>query len=166
MSAFDILPLAEAHLPQVAEIFNHYVLNTTYSFEFEPVGLQRMKQKVGIGDDSCASYVLQDGSTLLGYGILKPWKPLPGYRYSAEVSIYLHPESISKGLGKLLLERLERIASERGLRDIIAGVCAENAQSAHFFEKHHYDRVAYFPGIGNKFDRELDMIYLQKRLEP
>ena len=166
MQTLSVIALQEEHLPAVAEIFNHYVLNSTYSFEYEPVDLDRMKAKVGIGDVRCASYALMDTETLIGYGMLKPWKLLPGYRYTSEVSIYLHPEMISKGHGKLLLDNLEHAASVRGLRDVIAGVSSENAQSTRFFEKHGYQRVAFFPGIGSKFDRELDMLYLQKRLTP
>jgi len=48
---------------------------------------------------------------------------------------------------------------------LIAGICAENQASISLFEKFGYKKCGLFKEVGYKFDRYLDTIYYQKRLE-
>jgi phosphinothricin acetyltransferase len=165
MNDLIVHPIEEKHLPQIAEIFNHYVVNTTFSFHVAPVDLATMRVKAGLDRQPISSFGLFDGEGVLGYSLLNPWKAPEAYRRSAEISVYLHPDRIAQGHGLTLLEHTEMQARERGLRMLIAGICTENERSTKFFERSGYTQCAHFRSIGEKFGRELDVIYLQKPLE-
>jgi phosphinothricin acetyltransferase len=49
---------------------------------------------------------------------------------------------------------------------MIAGVDAANEGSLRFHEKLGFRRVAHFEQVGCKFGRWLDLVFLQKFLEP
>ena len=55
----------------------------------------------------------QDGQ-VLGFAYANWFKPRPAYRFSAEDSIYLHPDFCQRGLGRALLAELARQAGLRG----------------------------------------------------
>ena len=69
------------------------------------------------------------------------------------------------GIGKQALAHLEIVAANRGLKNLVAGICSENTESIKLFERNGYLPVAHFKGIGYKFGRELDVVYLQKKLK-
>jgi GNAT superfamily N-acetyltransferase len=47
--------------------------------------------------------VAEEGGQVLGFAYCQWFKPRPAYRFSAEDSIYLHPDAAGQGLGKQLL---------------------------------------------------------------
>ena len=61
----------------------------------------------------------QDGR-VLGFAYCQWFKPRPAYRYSAEDSIYLHPDAAGQGLGRQLLTALAHQAEAAGIRKLIA----------------------------------------------
>ena len=158
------VPLERDHLPQVVDLFNHYILHSTCTFHIASIDLEQMASKAGLGDAKFASFALYDADRFIGYSTLRPWKAQEAYNCTGEVALYLHPESVGRGVGKQALQHLESIAIERGLLSLIAGVCAENDRSLSLFTKSGYNEVGRFPRVGNKFGRELDILYLQKFL--
>lgn len=165
MPELTIRPLDRDDLAVVSKIFTHYVLNTTYSFHISEVGPEVMASKLGFDREVQTSFGLFDSGELLGYSLLNPWKAPEAYKATAEISIYLHPDRTASGHGLRLLEYTEREASARGISMLIAGICTENERSTRFFERAGYEKCAHFRSIGRKFGRELDVIYLQKRIE-
>ena len=59
-----------------------------------------------------------------------------------------------------LIERAESL----GKHVMIAGVDADNRASIAFHERLGFERVAHFREVGFKFDRWLDLVFLQKML--
>ena len=55
---------------------------------------------------------------MLGFAYCQWFKPRPAYRYSAEDSIYQHPEAAVRGIGKQLLGALVHRAEEAGIRKL------------------------------------------------
>ena len=49
---------------------------------------------------------------------------------------------------------------------MMAGVDSENLASLGFLERYGFERVAYLPEVGCKFDRFLDLILLQYWITP
>ena len=49
--------------------------------------------------------VAEDDGQVLGFAYCQWFKPRPAYRFSAEDSIYLHPDAAGKGLGKAAARR-------------------------------------------------------------
>jgi phosphinothricin acetyltransferase len=55
-------------------------------------------------------------------------------------------------------------ATTLGKHVMIAGVDAQNAPSLRFHERLGFERVAHFREVGFKFERWLDLVFLQRLL--
>jgi len=83
-----------------------------------------------------------------------------------ENSIYLHPEWRQRGISSLLLCELINRAKALGHRTIIVGVSSEQTGSIKIHENFGFVKVGHLKGVGFKFSRWLDVVYLQLELKP
>ena len=164
MSEIRIEELTSKLLPAVTEIFNHYIVHSTASFHIKPLTVVEMAVKRSLGNPHYNSFAIFCDDELVGYSAIFPWKGPEAYDATAEVSVYLKPEMTGLGIGNKALAHLEIVAANRGLKNLVAGICTENTESIKLFERNGYLPVAHFKGIGYKFGRDLDVIYLQKKL--
>jgi L-amino acid N-acyltransferase YncA len=67
-------------------------------------------------------------------------------------------------LGKLLLAPLITGAQAKGLHAIIAAIDAENAASIRLHAAFGFEQVGHFKQTGFKFDRWLDVVYMERLL--
>ena len=60
---------------------------------------------------------------------MQPWKQRAAYRYTVESSVYLSPAAAGRGLGRALMEALIEATRARGVREMIAVIADEKAES-------------------------------------
>ena len=102
---------------------------------------------------------------VLGFAYCQWFKPRPAYRFSAEDSIYLHPDAAGKGLGKLLLAELARQAEAAGIRKLIAVIGdSTNAGSVGVHRAAGFTPVGTLTSCGWKFGKWLDIVLMEKTL--
>ncbi|WNS45846.1 GNAT family N-acetyltransferase [Paenibacillus sp. MMS20-IR301] len=154
--------ITEEDLPEVLDIYNYYVLNTTVSFHTEPQTLPQMAQALLHGDPRFKSYVILADEVMQGYVLITKHKNKEAYDTSGEVTIYLKPGSGGQGLGGKSLRFIEERAAELGFHVLVATVCADNEPSRRLFTKYGYEQSALFKEIGRKFGRWLDIVSYQK----
>lgn len=154
--------IGEAHLAEVLDIYNYYVLNTTVSFHTEPQSLPGIRQSVLSGDPRFKSYAIMQDGEMLGYVLIARHKNKQAYDTSGEISIYLKPGCGGRGLGGHALRFIEERAAELRFHVLVATVCADNEPSRRLFVKHGYEQSALFKEIGSKFGRWLDIVSYQK----
>jgi L-amino acid N-acyltransferase YncA len=158
-------PLTSDDLAAAAEVYNHYVTTSTATFQTEPVSAEEWAAESLAGEAGRhgAWAVLDDGGgAFAGYLLVQPFKSRCAYRDTAEVTVYLTPESTGRGLGRAALDHAEAHARGAGLHALLAVVCAENDASLAAFERHGYARAALLKEVGTKFGRRLDVVYLEK----
>ncbi|MFL0373793.1 MULTISPECIES: N-acetyltransferase family protein [Paenibacillus] len=156
--------VTEQHLPEIREIYNYYVMNTTISFHTEELDLDQIKSSVMNKDTRYKTYVIFENNQMMGYVLITQYKSKQAYDICGEVTIYLKPDILGKGLGKQALRFIEKIAKEQGFHTLIATICMENTRSKSLFERNGYEQCALFKEIGYKFDRKLDIGSFQKIL--
>ncbi|HVF73033.1 MAG TPA: GNAT family N-acetyltransferase [Chthoniobacterales bacterium] len=145
----------------ITDLLNHYVSKTTSTFITEP---QTVEQQIAWFTQRSERYpavAVETGGRLIGWGALSPHNPRGGYRYSADISIYLHPDFHRQGIGRALLRELIERARSLGHHVLVAGCCTESTASIALHESLGFERVGTFRQIGRKFDRWLDVVYLQ-----
>jgi L-amino acid N-acyltransferase YncA len=152
------------HLPRLADILNHYVLNSTVTFHKELLTADDMAGKVFFDQPHYRSYIILHNGDIIGYCAVSQWKKQEAYRHTAEINIYLDHNHTGKGIGSAAIAHLEAFATENNIHTLIAGLCSENMPSKKLFEKNGYEHCATFRKVGHKFGRILDVIYLQKHL--
>ena len=154
----------EEHLPQLAEIYNYYVQNSTATFHSNPLSPEDMRGIVFFNVPRFKSYIINYQGELCGYGILSRYKPREAYDITAEVTIYLKPGYTGKGLGSAAVNLIEETARKEDFKSLLAIICGENIESIRLFEKKGYTKCAHFNKVGQKFGRLLDVVCYQKML--
>lgn len=150
----------------IRAIYNDAVLNTTAVFDYAAREPQAQRDWLQMKtDQKLPVLVADDAGTVLGYASYGPFRPWPAYLYTVENAIYIAPQSRGRGIGTLLLAPLLQIAQERGLRTMIAGITADNAASLRLHEKLGYRQAGVIREAGWKFERWLDLVFLQRMLQ-
>ena len=108
--------------------------------------------------------VAEQGGEVVGWGSLSTFNPRRGYARTVEDSIYLRDDWRGRGLGRALLSTLIERARALGHHTIIAGASADQDASIALHAAHGFVEVARLREVGRKFDRWLDVVYLQKML--
>lgn len=155
-------------LPSVREIYNHYVANSTVTFDEKPMTLASLRSKFQHATKLGMPFLVAANPTgqILGYAYVYPWKEKAAYRFTVENSIYLGPAATGKGLGKELLAELITRSREAGLKEIIAVIADKGADaSIAMHRKFGFKEIGHMGKVGYKFDRWLGTVLLQKSLK-
>ena len=164
---YTIRPAVAADLPNIREIYNHYVLNSSVTFDEKPLTLVALRKKFATSEKLAMPYLVAENprGSLLGVAWLFPWQGDTASRRVVEVSIYLGPAATGKGLGKALLEKLLDDARAAGIREVIAVIADKGAEaSIQMHKKFGFKEIGRMGKVGYKFDRWLGTVMLQKRL--
>lgn len=167
--AYEIRPVRDADIPDIREIYNHYVTNSVVTFDEKKWTLAQWREKVAhLSRLGMPFLVAQSPSgQILGYALVQPMSAKSAYRYSVENSIYLGQAATGKGLGRALLEALIAASEAAGIHQMVAVISDKGAESSiALHEKLGFVEVGRMGRVGFKFGRWLGTIYLQKQLSP
>jgi phosphinothricin acetyltransferase len=158
----EFIELEEKDLAIVKDIYDYYILNSTATFHTEKIKIEELKEFILIGHPKYKSYLIYSDGEICGYCYFIWYKKRQAYDRTAEVTLYLKPEFHGKGIGKIVLERLEPIALNSGIKNLLGIITGENSASIALFEKCGYQNCANFRQVGEKFGRLLDVLAYQK----
>ncbi|MGH3827076.1 MAG: GNAT family N-acetyltransferase, partial [Pseudonocardiaceae bacterium] len=94
--------------------------------------------------------VADDGGRVIGYAYASRHQRRAAYRWSAESSVYLDPEYRSRGVGRLLYERVIVEVRELGHVSLFAGITLPNAASVALHEAVGFEALGVFRRAGYK----------------
>lgn len=158
----EIRNATEADLPQLLDIYNDIIINTTAVYDYEPHTLAMRKQWFDIKQQQgFPIFVAIDNGEITGFSSFGTFRPWAGFRFSVENSIYVSKNHRGKGVAKLLLPPLIEAAKALGLHTIIAGIDATNEASIKLHEHFGFVETAHMKEVGFKFDKWLDLKFLQ-----
>jgi phosphinothricin acetyltransferase len=164
MDPFVIRPATSAEAAAMRDIYNHYVLHETCTWQVEPETLDdRQRWLAGHGERFPVTVAVA-GHQVLAWASLSPYNARHGYRFTAEDSVYVHPERRGAGLGRAMLADLIARAEQIGHRSIIAGISSDGLASVALHERFGFQPCARLREAGFKFGRWLDLLYLQRML--
>jgi L-amino acid N-acyltransferase YncA len=155
----------EADQPAILDIYNDAVLHSTATFDLEPRTWEEHQRWSEEHRPPYQLLVAALGDTVAGWGSLSPFRTKPGYRFTAQDSIYIHKDFRSRGIGAALLRLLIETARAGGFHSIMALIDGDNTVSVHLHERFGFRHVGTFPETGFKFGRWLDVVHMQKMLE-
>jgi L-amino acid N-acyltransferase len=149
-------------LPAILAIYNHAVLHSTSTADHT---VQTPEARRAWFDERRAQglpvIVFVDAETVIGWGALNRYHSRFGYRFTVENSVYVEEGARGRGVGKLLLEELIAGARKLGMHAIVASIDATNPASLALHKRFGFIEVGRFYQVIHKFDRWLDVVYLQ-----
>ena len=146
----------------VAAIYGHHVLHGTASYDVVPPGADYMRAKIeAVREAGWPFIVAEKDGAVLGYAYATQFRDRDAYRFTAEDSIYVHPDSMGQGLGGTLLDALVERSDECGFRTIIAVIGGAEPASIAVHAKRGFREVGRLNAAGFKHGRWLDNVYMQ-----
>jgi L-amino acid N-acyltransferase len=149
----------------INDIYNHYVLYSTCTYQEEPEPLESRRQGFGHHGERHPVIVAELEGQVAGWGSLSAYHPRPAYRYTVENSVYIHYQWHRRGLGSLQLQDLITRAQGLGHRAIIAGIDAGQPARVALHAKFGCGEAGHLKRVGFKFGRWLDVIYMELLLK-
>lgn len=159
-------PAGAADLAAINDIYNHYVLHSTCTYQETPETIEDRRQWFRQHGDAQPVIVAERGGSVAGWGSLSAFHARSAFRHTLENSIYIHPQHQRRGIGTLLLQELIRRARTLGVHAIIAAIEAEQPASLALHARFQFEPVGHLRQVGFKFGRWLDLIYLELLLNP
>jgi len=152
----------ESDVPAMLEIYNEIILNTTAVWHNEPHTLQMRQEWFALKtEQGYPVFVAEQNGVITGFSTIGPFRPWVGYRFTVENSVYVSAENRGKGIAKLLMPPIIEAAKQLKLHAIVAGIEASNEPSIALHNKFGFVEVAHFKEVGFKFNRWMDLKFLE-----
>jgi phosphinothricin acetyltransferase len=164
--AATLRPATESDLVAINDIYNHYVLHSTCTYQEELEPLDGRRRWFSHHGDKHPVIVAEAGGQVVGWGSLSAYHARSAYRRTVENSVYIHHLHHRRGIGSLLLQELIVRARSLGHHAIIAGIDGEQTASVALHARFHFEKVGHFKQVGFKYNRWLDVIYMELILDP
>lgn len=161
---FTIRPAGFGDCAVINEIYDHYVLTDTCTYQTEPDSLTERQAWFTAHGPSHPVLVAELAGEVLAWGALSPFRPRGGYRFTVEDSIYVRHDQQRRGLGKALLGELLQAARVHGHHSVMAVISADKPGSVALHEAFGFRQAGLLREAGYKFDTWLDVAYLQLML--
>jgi phosphinothricin acetyltransferase len=156
-----IRPALLADCAAINEIYNHYVLHDTCTYQTEPDTLSARQAWFEQHGGQHPVLVAEEHGELSAWGSLSAFHPRAGYRFSVEDSIYVRHDRQQRGLGTALLRELCAAARSHGHHTVIALISADKAHSIALHQRFGFTPAGLLRQAGYKFETWLDVAYLQ-----
>jgi len=152
----------ENDLPNLLAIYNEIIMHTTAVYDYEPHTPEMKRQWYETKkQQGFPIFVAEEDGKILGFSSIGPFRAWAAYKYSVENSVYVDVSVRGKGIGKLLIPPLIDASKKLGMHTIIAGIDATNEASLKLHKSFGFEEVAHFKEVGWKFDRWLDLKFMQ-----
>lgn len=165
---YSIRDATEQDLPHVLEIYNHYVKNSSVTFDEKAMTLAQLRRKFAKTAERRIPFIVAENPAgqVLGFAYVYPWKEKAAYRFTVENSIYLGPAATGKGLGRALLGELIERSRAAGLKEMIAVIADKGAEaSIALHAEFGFKETGHMGRVGYKFDRWLGTVFMEKSLK-
>lgn len=165
MSGISVREVARTDAEAIQAIYAHHVLNGTASYELEPPSVEDTVAKIErITARGWPFIVAVEDGQAVAYAYAEQLRDRPAYRFTCENSIYVHPQRVGRGIGKLLLDALCERAQAFGFRQMVAVVGGAEPASIALHSSCGFEMAGRLRSVGWKKGRWLDTVYMQRSL--
>lgn len=159
-----IRPASPADASAICAIYNHYIEQTTITFEESLVSVDEMQTRIRDHKTNLPWLVYCEGENVVAYAYATPWRARSAYRFSVETTVYVHKDHARKGIARALYQSLIGQLRDAKLHCAIAGIALPNEASIGLHEAFGFEKVAEFKEVGMKFGQWVHVGYWQLRL--
>jgi phosphinothricin acetyltransferase len=162
-----IRPATLDDLEALTGIYNHYVVNTTITFDLRPLTVEERRPWFDQHQASGAHRLFvasDDAGRCLGYASTSRWRPKAAYDTTVESSVYCHAAAVGHGCGTALYAALFDSLAGEDVKTVVAGISLPNPASIALHKRFGFRSVGVFHAVGRKFDRYWDVEWFERPL--
>lgn len=155
----------------IRAIYNREVTGSTVTFDLVPRSLAEQQAWLASHSGAHPAVVAvagpgdeAGGGRLAGFGSLSPYRSRPAYATTVEDSVYVHEDFRGRGVGRLLLAELVRLATVHGFHAVMARIVGGHEASIALHRACGFELVGVEREVGRKFGRWLDVALMQRLL--
>jgi L-amino acid N-acyltransferase len=148
----------------IRAIYNAEITGSTVTFDLEPRTKAAQREWVEHHQGAHPAVVAVEGASVAGFGSLSMFRDRPAYATTVEDSVYVDDRWRRRGVGRLMLDELVRLAVAQGFHTVIARCSGDNNPSIALHEACGFTLVGVEREVGRKFGRWIDVAVLQLML--
>ncbi len=159
---YVIRKVSEEDGQDITDIFNYFVENSFAAYpekRVQDVFFERLKRLAG---DFPIYAIVKRGGGLAGFGMLRPYHTMETFKRTAELTYFILPAHMGKGLGTKLLNILIEEAQKKSFDTLLASISSLNEISLNFHLKNGFTECGRFKRIGKKFGQNFDEVWMQR----
>jgi phosphinothricin acetyltransferase len=161
---YEFFPISVEDKEDVINIFNYYVENSFAAYPERKVPYEFFDLLIQSAAGYPSAVIKGENKEVLGFGMLRPYSPMPTLAGTAEITYFISPECTGKGIGSILLSHLLSDAKEKGLHCILANISSLNEGSIRFHLQNGFSECGRFREAGKKNGESFDIVWMQKIL--
>ena len=160
---FQLKPCTEKQLPEILDIFNDAILNSTALYDYKVRTMETMNAWYAdkLSHNSPVIGAFDENDLLLGFATYGMFRVRPAYKYTVEHSVYVRSDKRGQGLGKALLREIISKAEEQDYHVLVGVIDASNAVSIKLHENEGFVLSGIMKETGYKFGKWLDAAFYQ-----
>ena len=169
MSDVTTRPALRSDLPRLAEIYNHYIVNTPITFNTQAFTVETFEPWFEEHSDGKRHRLVVavesgNGGRVIGYAGTGRFRPKEAYETTVETTVYCRHDCVQRGVGSLLYGALFELIADEDINRIVAGVTLPNPGSVALHERFGFRHVGTFTGNGRKFGKYWDVAWFERPL--
>ena len=150
----------------VNETYGYYIEHSLANFGEQNKTVEKRVQEIEELLKMYPFFIAEDeNGRFLGFACAEPYRPKSGYRYTAELTIYLHPATPkSCGVGTALYEKLLECLTAQGFRIALGVLYADNQGSLALHRHFGFEQVGVLRNCCYKHGQWVSAVILEKVL--
>ena len=154
-------------LEPLTHLYNHYILNTTITFDIAPYTLEQRRERWWCHYGPKGRYrlmIAEQAQNVVGYATSSQFRSKAAYDTSVETSIYMNPDAQGQGIGTQLYKALFDSLANEDVHRAYAGITLPNSASVALHQKFGFSSVGRYREVGRKFEHYWDVEWFEKSL--
>jgi L-amino acid N-acyltransferase YncA len=150
--------------PALLAIYGPFVESTAVSFESVPPSSDEFASRISKALAGWQWLIAEHEGRCIGYAYGSAHREREAYRWSVEVSAYVHPAHQRLGIGRALYSQLLEDLKRRGFCNAYAGIALPNDGSIALHVSAGFTPIGVFKAVGRKFGAWHDVAWYQRAL--
>jgi phosphinothricin acetyltransferase len=155
----------EADLGAIVDIYNSTIASRNITADTVPVSVEsRQGWFHDHSPDTHPIWVAENQHQVVGWLSLQPFHDRPAYRATAEISIYVSPQSRRQGIGQQLLGRAIAQSPALNISTLVGLVFAQNKPSLRLLQRFGFQQWGFLPEVAQFDVGTCDLIIMGRKV--
>ena len=168
----NIRPASPHDISAITKIYTRSVMEEYASFELSAPDEAEMLTRMNVLLSAGFPYLVAEDATgaVIGYAYVSAHRPRPAYKSTVENTVYVAKSHWGQGIARSLMNTLISTCRELNYTQMIGVIACEpdheisDIPSAALHELFGFKQVGRLKRVGNKHDKWLDVLLMQKEL--